>query len=128
MRIVKTLLPLVLLGALLSGCASGTITNLTAKQQFRNDNGFYPIEAAFTSTQQSLRWESIKPNAVSGKEFFPMHLTTLMTNRWETLIPAPPGTKVIYYRFKFDYSYNGFGPMRADSKLSPVYRLQILDK
>lgn len=119
---------MLLLGALLTGCASGTITNLTAKQQFRNDNGFYPIEAAFASSQQSLIWPSIRPVAISGKEPFPMHLTTLMTNRWETIIPAPPGAKVIYYRFKFDYSYNGFGPVKDNSKLSPVYRLQILDK
>ena len=34
---------------------------------------------------------------------------------------------VIYYRFKFDYNYNAFGsPPKPDSKLSPIYRLQIL--
>jgi hypothetical protein len=93
----------------------------------RNANGFYPIEAAVTTSQQSLRWSSIKPNVVVAKEFYPMKATPMMTNRWETLIPVPDNVSVLYYRFKFDYQYNAFGsPPRADSKLSPVYRLQIL--
>jgi hypothetical protein len=129
MLIIKKLMPVLLLGALLTGCATSTITNLTSKQQFRNENGFYPIEAAFNSSQQSLRWETIKPITIVSQETYPMHLTTMMTNRWETLVPIPPSTSVIYYRFKFDYNYNAFGaPPRMDSRLSQVYRLQILDK
>ena len=121
----KKLLPVALLGLLLTGCVS-TITNLTPKQESRNPNGFYPVEVAFTSTQQSLRWESIHPTVVVGKDFYPMRFTPLMTNRWETLIPAPLGANSIAYRFKIDYTYNAFGSEpKQNSKLSPIYRLEI---
>ena len=125
---VKKLAPLMLSGLLLTGCNTA-ITNLTPKHELRNPNGFYPIEAAFNSSQQSLRWETIKPAVVVEKDFYPMRFTQLMTNRWETLIPVPPNVNVIYYRFKFDYKYNDFGtPPQSDSKLSPIYKLQIIDQ
>jgi len=117
-----------LLSLLLVGCSTN-ITNLTPKQTSRNANGFYPIEAAFKTTQQSLRWSSVKPSVIVGKEFFPMRSTPMMTNRWETLIQVPAGVNVVYYRFKFDYTYNNFGtPPQPNSKLSPTYRLEISDK
>jgi hypothetical protein len=125
---VKRLSPVLLLGLLVAGCSTTTITNLTPEKEFRNPNGLYSLEAAMTSRQQTLRWNSIRPQVVVGSEFFPMRPTSLMTNRWETLIPVPPGNNVIEYRFKFDFDYNDFGsPGKSDSKLSKVYRLQILD-
>lgn len=127
---VKKSLPVLLLGLLLAGCATTThITNLTPKQEFRNSNGLYSVEAAMSSRQQTLRWQSVRPTVLVDKEFYPMRPTPLMTNRWETLIPVPAGQNTVYYRFKFDFDYNTFGsPGSSDSKLSPVYRLQILDK
>jgi hypothetical protein len=119
------LLPLLLMGVLLAGC-NGTITNLTPRVAFRNADNLYPVEAKFDTSQQSLRWDNLKANAVVGNDFYPMRKTQLMTNRWETLIPVPPGNNVIYYRFKLDYTYNAFGkPPQSDSKLSPKYRLEI---
>jgi hypothetical protein len=121
----KKLLPLLLLGALLAGC-NGTITNLTPRQATRNADNLYPVEAAFASQQQTLNWDTLKANVIIGNDYYPMRYTQLMTNRWETLIPAPSGDKIIYYRFKFDYKYNVFGaPPQGDSKLSPLYRLEI---
>ena len=132
MDIVKArklaLLPLLLSGVLLAGCNT-TITNLTPEREFRNANGLYPIEVALASSQQSMRWSSIKPSVIVGKEFYPMRFTPMMTNRWETLVPIPPGNNAIAYRFKFDYTYNNFGtPPQPDSKLSPTYKLMILDR
>jgi hypothetical protein len=124
---VKKLLPLILSGVLLAGC-NGTFTNLTPRQEIRSADNLYPVETAFSSQQQTLNWDTIKASVVIGNDFYPMRYTQLMTNRWETLIPAPPGNNIIYYRFKFDYNYNAMGaPPRSDSKLSPIYRLEIKD-
>ncbi len=114
----------------MAGCATTThITNLTPQKEFRNPNGFYSVEAALSSRQQTLRWQSVRPSVIVDKEFYPMRPTPLMTNRWETLIPIPADKNVVYYRFKFDFDYNTFAsPGGSDSKLSPVYRMQILDK
>ena len=115
------------MGLLLAGCT--TITNLTPKQEHRNDNGSYNVDAALSTRQQTMRWDSIKPSVVVGKEVYPMHLTHLMTNRWETLVPVGPNENVIYYQLKFDYSYNAFGSApKSDSMLSQKYRLQIVPR
>ena len=126
---VKTFLLGLLAGSLLVGCQTtpAHITNLTPQQEMRNPSGLYPIEAAMESSQQSLRWDTIHASVVVDKDSYPMRPTKLMKNRWETLVPIPPGVNTIYYRFRFDYDYTGFGATKSDSKLSPGYHLQIID-
>ncbi len=122
----KKFLPLLLL-PLLAGCAT-TFTNLTPERQERNSNNLYRVEVALDSRQQTMRWESIKPQIAVGPELYPMQPTPLMTNRWEGLVPVPPGTNVVRYRYKFDFDYNAIGKPKADSARSPEYTLWILDK
>lgn len=81
-----------------------------------------------TSRQQTLRWESIKPQILVGSDIYQMRPTLLMTNRWEGLIPVSPGTNHVHYRYKFDFQYNAIGHAMPDSALSPEYSLRILDK
>jgi hypothetical protein len=118
-------LPLILLAPLfLAGCTS-TFTNLTPLHQTRNANNLYPVEVAMSSRQQTLRWDSIKPQIMVGTELYPMRPTTLMTNRWEGLVPIPPGTSLVHYRYKFDFDQNAMGKPKPDSALSPEYTLHI---
>jgi hypothetical protein len=124
---LKKSLSLLLLPLLFGGCAA-SLTNLTPKQQVRNPNNLYPVEVAMASRQETLRWSSIQPQIVVGKEFYPMRPTLLMTNRWEGLVPAPPGVNLVHYRYKFDFQYNTFGKPKPDSASSPEYTLRILDK
>jgi len=125
---LKKFLPLLLLPLLLTGCAT-TFTNLTPQHQVRNANNLYPVEVAFTSRQQSLRWETIKPLVNVGSEFYPMRPTLLMTNRWEALVPVPAGKNVLQYRYRLDFKYNAVGQLpQDDSALSPLYTLRITDR
>ncbi len=121
---LKKLLPLVLTPLLLAGCTA-TFTNLTPTQQTRNSNNLYPVEVAMNTRQQSLRWESIRPRIVVGNDSYPMHLTPLMTNRWEGLVPVPAAERVVHYRYRFDFDYNTFGTPKGDSALSPEYTLKV---
>jgi hypothetical protein len=129
---VKKSLPFVLFALVLgfAGCATTqtTVTSLTPKREYRNKEGLYQLEAALNSRQQTLRWETVKASVMVGNEFYPMRMTSLMTNRWETLVPIPASSSVLTYRFKFDFDYNAFGsPPKPDSVLSPVYKLQIME-
>jgi hypothetical protein len=125
---LKKFLPvLVLLSLVVAGCTS-TFTNLTPQTQIRNANNLYPVEVAMNSRQQSLRWDTIHPQIVVGGDFLEMRPTLRMTNRWEGLVPVPPGTNVVHYRYKFDFNYNSLGGPGSDSALSPVYSLRIMDK
>jgi len=123
----KRILPILVAPLLLSGCAA-TFTNLTPHRQPRNTENAYAVEVALDTRQQSLKWESIQPYVNVGTEFFPMRQTQLMKNRWEGLVPVPPGTNLVYYRYKFDFQYRDFGGLRADSATSPEYKLVITDK
>jgi len=116
---------LLLLPVLLAGCAA-RITNLTPKQQLRNADNLYPVEVSFTSQQQSLRWDSLKPQIVVGNDYYPMHPTMLMSNRWEGFVPVPAGANAVRYRYKFDFLENAFGgPPLPDSALSKEYILRV---
>ena len=123
----KKILP-VLSVLLLTGCA-GTFTRLTPLQQTRNASNLYPVEVAFNSQQQSLRWESIQPNVLVNGEPYPLHAVAQVQRRWEGYIPVPPGVNSVNYRFKFDYKYNAVGsPPKPASATSPMYKLTIVDQ
>src|SRR5262249_18450589 len=65
---LKKTLPFLLM-ALLAGCAT-EITNLTPRQQVRNQNNLYPVEVSLTSKQQNIRWDTVKPTViVNGQPF-----------------------------------------------------------
>lgn len=121
---LKRFLPFLFAPLLLAGCTS-TFTNLTPVHQSRNANNLYPVEVAMTSRQQTLRWDSIKPQIVVGNDVYPMRPTNLMTNRWEGLVPVPAGTSLVHYRYKFDFDYNAMGHAKPDSALSPEYTLRV---
>lgn len=123
----KKFLPVLLAPLFLAGCAS--FTNLTPQRQARNANNLYPVEVAFTSRQQSLRWDSIQPFVNVGTELYPMRPTLMMSNRWEGLVPIPPGKNSVTYRYKFEFKYNVLGSQpKDDSLISPKYTLQITDR
>jgi uncharacterized protein YceK len=123
----KKILLLLLTPLLLAGC--GTFTNLTPQRQTRNANNLYPVEVAFNTRQQTLRWDSIRPFVIVGTESYPMRQTLMMKNRWEGLAPVPAGAKTISYRYKFEFKYNVVGNQpQDDSLISPPYTLQILDR
>ena len=104
-------------------------TRLTPLQQPRNANNLYPVEVAFNSQQQSLRWESIQPYVLVNGELHLLRQVPLVKNRWEGFVPVPPGVSSVDYRFKFDYKYNNFGtPPKASSAVSPIYKLNIVDQ
>ena len=120
----KKFLPVLFLPLLLAGCAT-TITNLTPLQQPRSPDNQYTVEVALASSQQTLRWDSIHPQILVGSQSYPMRGTLLMTNRWEGLVPVPPGESSVTYRYLFNYEVNSFGKPKPASQISPKYTLRI---
>ncbi|MBC8002778.1 MAG: hypothetical protein H7X97_09335 [Opitutaceae bacterium] len=126
MRIHRTLLPLLILPLLVVGCS--TITNLTPAKAPRNSSGLYPVEVSWQTRQQSLKAGTLKPQVMVGNELYPMQPVPLVSNRWETLVPIQPGMKTIQYRFKFDWEYNAIPVPRKNTKMSPEYKLELIEK
>ena len=123
----KKTLPVLFLSLLLAGCAT-QLTNLTPQRQARNASNLYAVEVSFDTRQQTVRWSSIQPKIVVGPELYEMRPTPLMTNRWEGLIPVPPGTSLVHYRYKLDFQYNKMGKPGSDTALSQEYSLRVLDQ
>jgi hypothetical protein len=112
---------------LLVGCAT-TFTRLSPLEQPRNAYNQYPVEVAFNTSQQSLRWDSIKPYVLVNGDLYPLRPVKMLTNRWEGFVPVPAGNNTVSYRFKFDYLYNSFNSApKPDSAWSPSYQLKVTD-
>jgi hypothetical protein len=119
---------MILPALLLTGCAA-TFTRLTPVEQPRNPGNAYPVEVAFSSQQQSLRWDSIQPYVLANGQLYPMHPVPLVKNRWEGFVPVPPSANSASYRFKFDYLYNNFGTEpKPNSLYSQTYLLKVVDQ
>jgi hypothetical protein len=111
---------------LLAGCATGSFTRVTPLQQPRNPNNLYPVEVIYNSTQQALRWDSIKPYVLANGELYPLRPVPLVQNRWEGFVPVPPTADSVVFRFKFEYLYNSFGSEpKTSSDASPLYKLKV---
>ena len=121
----KQFLALSLLLALLTGCVTNTVTQLTPTTQPRNPTGQYRVEFQWDSSQQTVRWDTIKPQAVVDLDTYEMKQVLRTTNRWETFIPIPASKNQVIYQFKVDYEVTQFGKPLPTSKLSPLYKMVI---
>lgn len=124
----KKLLPLLVVPALLAGCAAPSVTNLTPSRLPKKENGLYPFEVLWESRQQSLVKDSMKAYVVVGFDQYEMQRVPMLTNRWETLVPVPVDKGVVTYHYKFDYDYLAIPQRRSDSKTSKYYQLLILNE
>ncbi len=127
MGLKQKLLALAVLPLLFTGCTS-TITNLTPRQHVRNTSGLYHFEFQWDTRQQSVVPDSLKPYVRIGTEFYPMQKVPVVANRWETEVPIPADEKLIHYQFKVDYQFLSVPVRRNSSRLSPGYRLEIIEK
>jgi hypothetical protein len=114
-----------LIGLLVTGCGTTTLTNLTPNESVRNQNGLYPFELLWNSKQASIRQQTIHPSVVIGFDTYPMRPVSMMSNRWETLVPISTTNSVVNYRFKVDYEYNSIPTPSKTSKLSSPYQIRI---
>ena len=124
---MKKIYMLLLLPLALAGCSS-SITNLTPSRLVRNSDGTYRMEAAWRTTEQTIRPDSIKPSVMVGLETYPMHPELVVSDRWEAFVPVPADQHLTHYQFRFDFLRNTFSEPVADSKLSATYTLEIVDK
>ena len=124
---MKKILFLLVLPLALAGCSS-TITNLTPSRLPRNSDGTYRVEAAWRTSEHAIRLETIKPSVIVGFESYPMRPELVVSDRWEAFVPVPADQSLLHYRFKFDFSRDTIPAPVEDSKLSPGFSLEIVDK
>ena len=124
---MKKIFILLLVPLALAGCSS-SITNLTPSRLGRNSDGTYRVEAAWQTTEQTIRPESLKPLVMVGLESYPMHPELVVSNRWEAFVPVPAEQNLIHYWFRFDFLRNAISAPVEDCKTSQGFTLEIVDK
>ena len=125
---MRRFVSLLALLALVAGCGTSRVTNLTTTRVPRSSTGMYPIEFAWDTSQQSMIPGTVKPFVVVGYDFYPMRPSLGISNRWETVVPVAADKTSVIYHFKVEYQYRTFGKPEKSNKLSPSYKLEIIDK
>ncbi len=120
---MKKLLVLLLAPVVLAGCSS--VSNLTPSKYPRNAASTYTVEAKWKTNRQAVEPEIITPVILVGDQAYPMQAVPLVKDRWEGQLPVAPGQTTVQYRFKFNYKVNAMPHPKAESTLSPVYRLDV---
>jgi hypothetical protein len=110
------------------GCTSTSLTNLTPRQQTRNANGLYPVEALWESNQATVVSNSIKGFVVVGENAYPMERSPMLPTRWETVLPVPADKDHVNFRFRFDYEYLQIQKRSGGNVWSAPYQMQIVDR
>jgi hypothetical protein len=124
---LKKILPILLVPLLFAGCST-TFSNLSPREQARNENNLYPVEVRFDTRQRTIRWDSIQPTVLVDSQSYPMTPVPLVHNRWECLLPVPADKNSVLYCYKFDFLVNEFGGPQPNTAISPGYVLHISDK
>lgn len=125
-KTMKKFLVLLLAPVVLAGCTS--VSNLTPSKELRNAAGLYTVETRWQTKRQAVRQDDVKPVIVVGDKVYPMDPVPIVKDRWEGVIPVPANQKSVTYQIRFDYKLNAFGKPSEDTTMSPVYRLDIIDR
>ena len=123
----KTILAALAALCLVTGCTTTTITNLTPSQVRKAANGYYLFEVEFTSNQRSILPETIQPQLIIGNEMIAMQRGPVLQDRWEQLVRITNNLPLVYYQFKVDFGYNSIPIPRENSRLSRVFKLEIVE-
>lgn len=125
---MKACFSLVALAALLTGCSTTRLTNLTPERFPRNVANLYPFEVAWESKRRGVD-ANIGAYVLINDQVFPMNPVPKAKNRWEAQITIPPDKTLVPYRYKFVYQYPGVvTTAKRNSNLSQSYRLTISER
>src|SRR5580692_1992995 len=93
--------------ALLSGCASMTLTNLTPPSLPDNPSEIYTFTLRVTPKIHNIDEKSITPRIVVDGQSYPMVQSSLGDGIYEFDYQLPPGRTEVAYYYLVDYRVEG---------------------
>lgn len=114
-----------LAAAVLTGCTTPSITNLTPSRLPRKENAQYAFSVEYATRQSTILKDTFKAYVIVGNDRYPMERTPLLDNRWETLVPIPPQQEAISYRYRFEYEYKAIPVPKVEVRDTKPYQLII---
>jgi hypothetical protein len=86
------------------------------------------VEAAWQTTERTIRPETIKPSVLVGLQSYPMQPEPVVNGRWEAFVPVAADQNLVHYQFRFDFMRDEIPAQVPDNRISETYSLQIVDK
>jgi hypothetical protein len=125
MKMALALVGAALLAAVGAGCAGSRNTNLTPRTLPATPESSYLFETTFDSRRRGVDPASAKAWVMLGQELYPMQRVPNTENRFEALVPLPPGQTYWPYKYKFEYEYPSTLSRERNSTWSQEYRLVV---
>jgi hypothetical protein len=117
---VASALLLTLLGM---GCTGSMNTNLTPRSLPAAPDSHYLFETSFETRRRAVDPASVKAWVLLDLTLYPMQRVPNTENRFEALVPLPPGRNNVPYRYKFEFAYPGTLSKLVNSTSSQEYSL-----
>ncbi len=115
---------LITLCALLAGCSTTRLTNLTPGKVPRNPSGIYPFEATWKSKRLGSD-RKVEAFVLVDGNAYAMKPVPGTKERWEAQVPIAADKTAVPYHYKFNFTYPGAITTHGNSDLSPSYRLHF---
>jgi hypothetical protein len=112
--------------ALLSGCATMTLTNLTPPSLPDNPSEIYTFTLRVTPKIHNIDEKSITPRIVVDGQSYPMVQSSLGDGIYEFDYQLPPGRTEVAYYYLVDYRVEGADETTGDEAYTGISQAQIV--
>jgi hypothetical protein len=114
--------------ALLSGCATVTLTNLTPASLPGNPSSIYTFTLRVVSHSSAIPDGTIAPHIVLDGQNFPMHRSALGNDLYEFEYQLPPGRDKMAYYYLVDYNVKGNGLTTSGQQYTAVTTAEVVHR
>lgn len=127
MAILRNTLFLLVLAALLSGCAT-SIQNLTSTRIPENPSNIYTISMTVENRDGAVVRDSFRPKIVIDGESYPMEPSDMDPMTFNFDYQMPRGRSQAAYYFIVEYDVQRTGVPRTRTMVSDLYNLQLINR
>jgi hypothetical protein len=109
----------------IAGCTGSKNVNLTPRRLPATASSTYLFETTFDTRRRGADPESVIAWVDVDATLYPMNRVPNTVNRFEAMVPLPPGKTYVPYKYKFEFAYPGVRDRQRNSTWSPEYRLIV---
>lgn len=114
--------------ALLAGCETVTLTNLTPPAIDENPSQIYTFTLRVTPRTNTVLQNSIRPQIIVDGKSFPLRQSQLGENLWEFEYQLPAGRDTLAYYFLVNYSVEGNNVVQPMETYTPLQHAKIVSR
>jgi hypothetical protein len=114
--------------ALLAGCTTVKLTNLTPASLPENASNIYTFTLRISPRSSVVDASTIAPHIVVDGQNFPMVKSALGEGIWEFEYQLPPGRDELAYYFLVDYTATGNGQSQPGQAYTEVQHAKVLHR